>query len=173
MSEGLVQAALFSQSDDGMTTFYNVDSNANYLQYNGIGRVGVRFDASASGLTKAMKSVRFRFRKYGSPTGNVVCGIRKASDDSLVTIGSFPIQSVGAQGTTGEITEYAFRLRSQAYQMVLNDLVTIEFPSNATDGLEIAVNTSVGNPTNYTGRSHNGSVYANTVNPPAIVIKGF
>ena len=57
--------------------------------------------------------------------------------------------------------------------MVTNDLVSVEFPSNATNGLEIAVNTAVGNQTGYTGRSHNGTVWGNTVNPLAINIKGY
>lgn len=57
--------------------------------------------------------------------------------------------------------------------MVTNDVVSIEFPSSATDGLEISANTSVGNPSGYTGRNHNGTTWANTANPPAITIKGF
>ena len=160
-------AILSGQYDDGLTTHYNVASNANYLQFNGIGRVGVRFDASASGLGSSVKSVTCILRKYGLPTGNITVGIRKASDDSLVPIRTFPIESLPS---TSDMS-VAFRLRTNDYNMVQNDLVTVEFPSNATNGLEIAVNTSVGNPSNYTGRQHNGSVYANTTNPPAIVIK--
>jgi hypothetical protein len=75
---------------DGLATFYNVDlgtTSPGHIQYNGIGRVGVRFDAGAAGLNTSVKSVWVRFRKYGNPTGNITIGIRKASDDSLVTIG--------------------------------------------------------------------------------------
>ena len=65
----------------------------------------------------------------------------------------------------------AVRLRSNTYNMVQNDVVSVEFPSNATDGLEITTNTTAGAQTGYTGRQHNGTTWANTANPPALVIK--
>ena len=117
-----------------------------------------------------MKSVWVRFRKYGAPTGNITIGIRKASDDSLVTtIGTWPIEQFGPAAT---VQSFVVRLRSNTYQMVLNDVVSVEFPSNATNGLEISISTTQGNPTGYTGRQHNGTVWVNTTNPPAIIIKG-
>ena len=166
-------AILSGQYDDGLTTFYDrgLGSSPGHIQYNGITRVGVRFDASASGLTKKVMSVRVRFRKYGSPTGNVTVNVRKASDDTVAaTIGTWSIQSFGMEGTEQEI---AIRNRfNNSYQMVTSDLVTVEFPSNATNGLEISTNTTDGAVANYTGKSFNGTVYANTANPPAITIKG-
>ena len=56
--------------------------------------------------------------------------------------------------------------------MVTSDVVSMEFPSSATDGLEISTSTTEGNTTGYTGRQHNGTAWANTSNPPAITIKG-
>ena len=55
--------------------------------------------------------------------------------------------------------------------MVANDVVSVKFPSNATDGLELTTITAQGNPAGYTGRSHDGSTWANTSNPPALTIK--
>jgi hypothetical protein len=162
-------AILSGQYDDGLGSFYNVASDANYLQYNGIGRVGERFDASASGLGTSVKSVLIRFRKCGLLTGPITVGVRKASDDSLVTINTIPIESFPSTNTEQSV---ALRLRSNDYQMVENDVVSVEFPSNTTNGLEIAVNTSQGNPTNYTGRQHNGTTWSNTTDPPAIIVKG-
>jgi hypothetical protein len=87
---------LSGQYDDGLIERYNVAVGAspNHVAHNGIGRTGVRFETSASGLTKIVKSVWIRFRTYGSPTGNVTVNIRKASDDTVAaTIGTFPINS--------------------------------------------------------------------------------
>ena len=169
----LASAALvaFGQHDDGLTTLYNVDLGASpsHIQYNGIGRVGIRFDAGASGIDSSVKSVWVRFRKYGNPTGNITIGVRKASDDSLVTIGTWPIESFSPAATE---QSFVARLRSNTYQMVTNDVVSVEFPSNATNGLEISTSTTEGNPTGYTGRSHNGTAWSYTTDPPAITIKG-
>jgi hypothetical protein len=116
-----------------------------------------------------MKSVWVRFRKYGVPTGNITVGVRKASDDSLVTIGTWPIEHFGPAATE---QSFVVRLRSNTYQMVTNDVVSVEFPSSATDGLEISTSTTEGNPTGHTGRQNNGTAWSNTVNPLAIIIKG-
>lgn len=159
------------QYDDGLTSLYDVglDATPGHIQFNGIERAGIRFDAGAGGLNTSVKSVWVRFRKYGSPTGNITVGIRKAADDSLVTIGTWPIEQFGPAETE---QSFIVRLRSNTYQMVENDVVSVEFPSSATDGLEISTNTVESNPAGYTGRQHNGSTWANTTNPPAITIKG-
>jgi hypothetical protein len=83
--------------------------------------------------------------------------------------GTWPIEQFGPAATE---QSFVVRLRSNAYQMVANDVVSVEFPSSATDGLEISTNTAQGNPTGYTGRQHNGTAWSNTANPPAITIKG-
>ena len=71
-----------------------------HIQHNGIVRTGVRFDAGASGLNTAVKSVWVRFRKFGNPRGNLTIGIRKASDDSLVTIGTRPVKQFRGSNRT-------------------------------------------------------------------------
>jgi hypothetical protein len=170
----IATASLLSgQYDDGLTTFYNVAVGAspNHIQHaGGIGRTGVRFETSASGLTFPVKSVMINFRKYGFPTGNITINIRKASDDTVAaTIGTFPIESFPAN------VEQTLVLRNRlnnTYQMVANDMVSIEFPSNAVNGFEISTNSSASDPSGYTSRSHNGTVWSSALaDPLAITIK--
>jgi hypothetical protein len=164
-------AVLSGQYDDGLTTVYEVlpDATPTHIQHNGITRTCVRFDAGATGLGVPVKSVWLRFRKYGLPTGNITVNIRKGSDDTIAsTIGTFPIESVPSD------TEYEVVLRNRfgnTYNMLATDLVSIEYPSNAVNGFEITTHSTAGNPTNYTGRSFNGSIYASTTDPLCITVK--
>jgi hypothetical protein len=49
-----VDAVVLGQYDDGLATLYNKDLGASpvHIQYNGVVRTGVRFDAGASGLKR-------------------------------------------------------------------------------------------------------------------------
>jgi hypothetical protein len=116
-----------------------------------------------------VKSVHVRFRKYGLPTGNITVNIRKGTDDTVAaTLGSYPVESFPANVES----TFIVRLRSNTWNMVANDQVSVEFPSNATNGFEISANSVASNPTNYTGHSFNGTTWSNTSDPPAITIKG-
>jgi hypothetical protein len=158
------------QFDDALATFYQRDlgSAPGHIQYTGtVTRTGISFLAGASGLNLSVKSIHVRFRKYGSPVGNIVCGIRKASDGTLVTLGTYPIESFPA----GVEQTLIVRLRSNSYLMLTSDRVSIEFPASATDGLEISTNTTDGPVTNYQSQQWTGS-WANTSNPISITVKG-
>jgi hypothetical protein len=77
------------QFDDGLATLYDVSIGAatpGHIQYNGIGRVGVRFDSGASGLNSSSKSVWVFFRKNGNPLGNITVGVRKAEDLVILAV---------------------------------------------------------------------------------------
>jgi hypothetical protein len=165
-------AVLSGQYDDGLTTFYEVlpDASPTHIQHNGIGRTAVQFLTGASGLGIPVKSVRLRFRKYGLPTGPITVNIRKGSDDTIAaTIGSFDIQHF----PQGVETELSIRNRfHNTYNMVANDSVSVEFPSNATNGFEITTHSTAGNPSNYTSRSYNGTAWSSTSDPLCITIKG-
>jgi hypothetical protein len=164
-------ALLSGQYDDGLTTFYDVSLNAtpNHIQYDGIERVGVRLDSGASAIGLPIKSVWLRFRKYGLPTGPITVNVRKVSDDSAVLIGTFDIQHFPAEVEQSLV----IRNRNNTYNMVVNDIVSVEFPSNAVNGLEITTNSVENNPTNYTGRSHNGTSWnASIADPLCLIIKG-
>jgi hypothetical protein len=158
------------KSDDGLTTFYDIAGDGNYLAHNGIGRTGVRFDAGASGIGTPIRSVVVRFRKYGLPTGNITINQRNAADAVQATLGTWPIEHFPA----GVENEIVVRLRSNAVNMAAGDRLSIEFPSNPTNGFEISTNSVEVNPiNNYTSQSHNGTSWnATTSDPLAIIIKG-
>jgi hypothetical protein len=169
----LWSSVALGQHDDGMTTLYNMPTGAvpGTIQYNGVTRVGVRIDAGSTAIGLPIKSVVVNGRKYGSPTGNITVGVRKALDDSLVTIGTVSM-TTGFAGSAGSDFSFVVRLRTNAYSTVLNDVVSVEFPSSATDGFTILTNTSQGNPGTFTGRQHNGTIWSNSANPPSITFKG-
>lgn len=173
-SRVLWSLAANQKSDDGLATFYNMDLDATpgHIAHNGIGRTGVRFDAGASGIGTPIRSVLVRFRKYGLPTGPITINIRKGTDDTVAaTIGTWNIEHFPA----GVEQSIVVRNRQQnTWNMVANDIVSVEFPSNATNGFEISTNSVETNPiNNYTSRSHNGTSWnATTSDPLAIIIKG-
>ena len=101
--------------------------------------------------------------------GNITIGVRKASDDSLVTIGTWPIAAIGSASTE---QSFVVRLRTNTYTMLANDIVSIEYPSNATNGPEISTNSVLSDPAGYTSRTHNGSTWSTSSNPIAMTIKG-
>lgn len=164
----MATAALLSgQYDDGLTTFYQVDPDVTptHIQYDGIERVGVRLDSGASAIGSPIKSVWLRFRKYGLPTGPITVNVRKATDDSAVLIGIFNIEHFPAD------TEQSLVIRNRqgnTYNCVVNDIVSVEFPSNAVNGFEITTHSTAGNPTNYSGVSFNGSSWSTTSDPPCL-----
>lgn len=166
-------AAVFSgQFDDGLVIVYEVlpDVTPTHIQHDGIERTAVRFDAGASGLGAPVKSVRLRFRKYGSPIGPITVNIRNGSDDTIAaTIGTFDIQHILEEGKEMEVS---LRSGYNTYDMVATDLVSVEFPSSATDGFEITANSGASNPANYTSRSYDGAVWSSTADPLAIIIEG-
>lgn len=169
----MATAALLSgQYDDGLTTKYEVlpDATPTHIQHSGgIGRTAVQFLAGQAIIGQSVKSVWLRFRKYGLPTGPITVYIRKGSDDTVAaTIGTFDIQHF-PQNTETELT---IRNRfNNTYNMVANDSVSVEFPSNATNGFEITTHSTAGNPTNTTSRSHNGTAWSATTDPLCITIK--
>jgi hypothetical protein len=86
------------------------------------------------------------------------------------TIGTWDIEHFPA----GIEQSFVVRNRSNTYNMVGNDVVSVEFPSNATNGLEVSTNSVDTNPIqNCTTRTHNGTSWnATASDPAAIVVKG-
>lgn len=173
--ERMASAAILSgQYDDGLTIQYNVPigMSPNHVQHTaGVVRTGVKLEADSPCIGETVKSVWLSYRKFGNPvTGNVTVTVRKASDDTVgATIGTFPIQT--------SITEnaekvYVVRNRANTYECVEGDLVSIEFPADATDGLEVSTNSSASDPTGYTSRSYSGTVWSSALSDPlALIIK--
>lgn len=165
---GLSDAAALPAGGSGtQNTRYNVtQSGAGHLEFDGgVTRLGVRFDASASGLNEAVTEVTVRFRKYGSPSGSATVGIRKNSDGTLITLGTFTPNSFGSGEQTTTING-----SSNTYQMLTNDRVVVEFPSNSTDGLELDEDTA-SSPSGYTSQQWTGSSWSSADNTIAMQIK--
>jgi hypothetical protein len=77
------------QFDNGLTPLYEVSicaATPGHIQYNGIRRVGVRFDSGASGLNSSAKSVWAFFHKNGNPIDNMTVGVRKAADLVILVV---------------------------------------------------------------------------------------
>jgi hypothetical protein len=152
---GLSSATALPAGGSGsQTTRYNVTQNsASHSEFDsGVTRQVVRFDAGASGLGEAVTEVIVRFRKYGTPSGNVTVNIRKGSDDTVAsTIGTFTPNSFGSGEQTATVSNL-----SNSYSMVSGDRMSIEFPSNATDGVELDEDTGA-SPSGYTSQYYTGS----------------
>src|SRR5262245_5053294 len=131
---------------------YDISQNGSgHLEFDGPSRFGVRVDAGAGGLNEAVTEVVVRFRKYGTPSGSATVGIRKNSDGSLISLGTFTPNSFGSGEQTTTISA-----GSNTYLMVNGDRVTVEFPSNSTDGMELDEDTN-GAPSGFTCQSYTGS----------------
>ena len=130
-------------------------SGSGHLEFDGPNRFGVKFDSGASGIGQAVTEVVVRFRKYGSPSGNATVGIRKNSDGTLLSLGTFAPNSFG----TGEQST-TINAASNTYNMVANDRVTVEFPSDSNDGLELDEDDTGGSHSGYTCQSFTGSTWS-------------
>jgi len=123
----------------------------------GVTRAAVRFDTGNASIGTKPKEFTFYWKKLTLATsGNIVVCIRKASDDTIAaTLAECPVE-----GPTWQVNE----LRTATvggvnnYEIVANDLLSIEFPSG---GIEIAMNPSEANPVGlFTSRSYNGSAWS-------------
>ncbi len=101
---------IVGQHDDGLATFYNVGLGASpgHIQYNGIGKVGVRFDSGASGINE---SILVRSGSTLPQLEILLWALGKRQMNYLVTIGSWSIQQFGPAGSE---ESFVGRLRSNA-----------------------------------------------------------
>jgi len=134
------------------TVRYDVAQNSSgHLEFDSISRAGIRFDAGASGLGQPVTEVVVRFRKAGSPSGSATVGIRKASDGTLVTLGTFTPNSFGSGEQTVTING-----SSNSYNMASGDVVSVEFPADSSDMIELDENDGA-SPSGYSSRTWSGS----------------
>ena len=152
------------------TTRYNVvQTGTGHLEMNGtISRMGIRFLAGHALLGEAVTEVTVKFRKYGTPTGNATVGIRKSSDGTLVTLGTFTPGSFGSGEQTTTISA-----PSNSYIMLANDRVTVEFTPGDTNGIELDQDDTA-YPANTTSQEWTGSAWTDTSGNTAIamIVKG-
>lgn len=144
-----------SASEGPLTTRYDVNqSSSGHLEMDTPSRFGVRFDSGASGLNQAVREVTVRWRNYGSPSGSATVGIRKNSDGTLVSLGTFTPGSFGSGERSTTISA-----PTNTYLMLTNDRVSIEFPANASNGIEIDQDDAA-SPSGYTSQQWTGSSWS-------------
>ncbi len=142
-----------------------VQSSADHMEMSGYSRLAVRFNSGAPGLGQAVTEVVVRFRKYGSPSGSATVGIRKASDGTLVSLGTFTPSSFGSGEQVATITPSP----ASTYLLVVNDRISVEFPDNASDGIELDED-DAGPPSGFTSQGWNGSAWTDTTEAIALRI---
>jgi hypothetical protein len=152
-------------------TIYNVapGSAPSWIAFNTLSRMAVKIDTGNTNLGTNPIEVKFNFRTYGVASGLIRVGIRKASDDSFLLIAEHPIEF--NQALIG-VPQTATIRGANPYSLVANDKVSIEFPANATSGIELAVSTSEAFPTNTTSQQYSAGSWANTASnrPLAVTI---
>jgi hypothetical protein len=141
-----------------------------WLRYDTPTRYGVKINTGhTAGLGTNPIEVSFRYRTYGAPNGLIRVGVRKISNDEFVLIAEHPVQFNTAY--IGQ--ELSARVMGQMpYSLLAGDHVVLEYPANATSGIEIPASTSEAFPTNTVSQVYTGS-WANTASnrPLAVSIK--
>ena len=142
-------------------------------------RLVVKFDTTGIGLGSMPYKISIPYKRIGNPSGTLKVGIRKAAGDTFQLIAEWPIVTQGqpwitTQGGGGPNAVQWINITveggSNEYQMVANDKLSIEFPPDATNTIEIATNTQVSNPAGFTCQQWTGAAYGNTTNPLAVTI---
>jgi hypothetical protein len=136
------------------TTIYNVPAGSGqHLEYIGsTSRAGIRFASGASGIGQAVTQVIVKFRQIGNPSGTASVGVRKNSDGTFVSLGSFSPGSFGS----GE-QSVTINATSNSYIMQTNDRVSVEYPPNSSNSIELTQDPGSSNPSGYPSEEYDGS----------------
>jgi hypothetical protein len=174
-------AAMVESTAPGQTVTFPVAYDVSlgtapsFVKFDTVSRYCVKFDTGGAGLGSSPVAITFKWRKYGNPSlisGNISVGIRKASGDTFSLIAEYPVGDYNTSVASDPTIRTAVVGGSNSYVMVANDKVSIEFPANATNGIEIAVSTTEAYPTGYTSQKY-VAAWANTTSsyPLAATIK--
>ena len=115
------------------------------------------------------------YKRIGNPSGTLKVGIRSAAGDTFQLIAEHLIEKLGLPwittgggGVPNSIPWINITVQGgNEYQMVANDKVSIEFPPDATNTIELACSTGL--PAGFTSQQYTGS-YAPTSSPLALTI---
>ena len=157
--------------DDDLTTLFDIDTGQSpgHVQHDsGIERTGIKFETGSAGIGQKVQSVWVRGRKYGNPTGPITVCIRDSEDNVAATIGTFDVRHF----TEGAEYSFAVRNRSNTYEMLAGDFVSVEYPADDTNGFAISTNSTASDPSGYTSRSYTIVWSSALAEPLAITIKG-
>jgi hypothetical protein len=146
-------------------------TSLSFIQHVGsINRTALKFDTGNTFLGSTPIAITFSFRKVGNPTGVIRTGIRKASDDSFISIAEWPAEYTRPLASANGI--YTVTAEGyNAYSVAANDKYSIEYAGTASAGIEILMNPQTANPTQTaTTQQYTGS-YTNAANALAASIK--
>ena len=127
----------------------------------------MKFNTGHTGIGTNPIEVSFKYKTYGAPNGLVKVGVRKIADDSFVLIAEHPI-SFNAAHIGQELN--ARVIGSMPYSLVAGDNFVLEFPANATSGIEIPVSTSEAFPTDTVSQQYSAGSWANTASNRPLAI---
>jgi CCR4-NOT transcriptional regulation complex NOT5 subunit len=141
-----------------------------FIQHIGtISRTAVKFDTGNTSIGSKPVGITFRWRKVGTPTGNIIVVIRKASDDTIAaTLAQWPVDDTRP---ATDVRTAVVQGTNTTYSVVANDKISIEYTGTATAGIEIAMNPQQANPVSlFTTQQYTGT-YASSANALAATIK--
>ena len=138
-------------------------------------RLAVKFDSGSAGIGSIPYKIDIPYKRVGNPNGTLKVGIRKAAGDTFQLIAEWPIEKLGQPWITtggggGPNAIQFIHISVQGgneYAMLANDKISLEFPPDATNTIEIG--TGTGLPAGFTSQQYTGS-YTNTAQPLAISI---
>ena len=143
---------------------YNVspDLSLAFVPFSGsTSRLDVKFDTGSVGLGTKPYKITIPYRRIGNPMGIISVGIRKVSGDTFTLIAQHPVSEPNQGLITINVQGY------NNYAMLANDKISIEYPPDDTNYIEVACGTGL--PTGFTSQSYDGS-YGATSDPLAIKI---
>lgn len=149
------------------TGAYSVDRepNAMPLRFTGLERLLVNFNAGGSGIGTIPFKVIIPFKTVGyPPDSHIRVGIRKRVDDSFALLAEYPITYNIKSGWNTITVE-----GHSDYQMVADDKLSIEYPPDPDNTIEIATSTAAA-PAGYKSQSYDGETYTDTTDQLAIQI---
>ena len=110
-----------------------------FVAFSGIvSRLAVKFDTSGVGLGTIPYKITIPYRRIGNPTGNISVGIRKAVGDTFTLIAEWPIVELRHSGIITINVQ-----GGNDYQMVANDKLSIEYPPDNSNTIEVACSTGL------------------------------
>jgi hypothetical protein len=144
---------------------YNVLPGASptFVSFTGItSRFTIQHNTAGIGIGDIPYKVTFHYRRIGNPEGNLNIGIRKSAGDTFQLIAQHPVIEPRHSGIISATIQ-----GGNEYQMVANDKISIEYPPNENNTIELTCSTGL--PAGFTSQQYAGS-YSATSSPLSVTI---
>lgn len=112
----------------GGSTVYNqtVGSSPQHLEFEGgVSRAGIKFNSGNASIGKIVTKVTAQLRKQNSPSGTASIVVRSLGGTLRTTLGTFSPGSLGSGEQTITVNY------TGTYQLVADDVVSVEYPSGS------------------------------------------